>query len=208
MIKPHKLLPGIKFIYLCNNGSDKYVNNQLLKFPLFLKQIPLNQGKCLVHGTMTDGRMTRALGLPSIPVNGALLKERAPCVAHTCHCSGLQPWDTTWGVQGASRSQISTISSVHPGTWDPRAGACLQHSCQSAQYVLAAERGMGMGRQSPEQVSCTTHDISEKGQQLNLTIKFTFLRLLHHKVCKLLWKHFRFLCHFSKTFCNSDMILI
>lgn len=56
----------------------------------------------------------RALGLPKIPVNRALLKETAPWVAHTSPCSGLQPWDTTWEVQWASRSQISTISSVHP----------------------------------------------------------------------------------------------
>lgn len=57
----------------------------------------------------TDTRMEcsctmRALGLPNIPVKRALLRDRAPRVAHTSHCSGLQPWDPTWEVPQSALS--------------------------------------------------------------------------------------------------------
>lgn len=157
---------------------------------------------------MTDGRMTRALGLPGIPVNGALLKEGAPWVAHTCHCSGLQPWDTTWGVQRASRSQISTISSVHPVHGIPEQEHVYSTAVKVCSMYWLQKGGWGWGDSQLSKSHVQHMTYLRKASKLNLTRKFTFLRLLHHKVCKLLWKHFRFLCHFSKTFCNSDMILI
>lgn len=105
--------------------------------------------------------MMRALRLPNNPVN-RVLKERAPWVAHTSHCSGLQPWDTTWEVQWASRSQISTISSVHPAHGIP-GQEHVYSTAVKVQYALAAGRVVGMGGQSAEQVSFTTRDIFEKG---------------------------------------------